>query len=234
MASELITLTRLMGKPNYLSEKRMVAQAEAVILSHISRRRVDGDLFPVTSDDLVALIEHHAEDLNVYDDISHMGHGVEGATLFEVGRRPSVSVSPKLSESANQNRFKSTLAHEFGHVYLHDPMFQERNAAGLFGADQVARQVSFREGESSESKVDLFEWQAWYFSRSILMPVTALTALVSSLSGDHVSDIWHKSELGLRIIGASAARFGVSEVFARIHLTKVGALTVDEPSATLF
>lgn len=234
MANEPITLTKLMGKPDFVPEKRMEATAEKIILAHLQKRRQVEDLFPITADDLTTLIEDFVSDLNVYDDLSEFGAGVEGVTLFVPGRKPTVRICPSLSEAFNQNRYRSTLAHEFGHVVLHDPMFQARSGPGLLPSGQPAFQVSFRDGEASQSKSDLYEWQAWHFCRSLLMPSSEVSRLIAMLRGDWLSDIWVQSDLGSAVIRASSARFGVSEALARIHLVKTGALSETEPAPSLF
>lgn len=234
MASELVTLTELMGKPEFVPLKRIEREAQRLILDHLRKRREESDLFPVTAEDLVALVEEHARDLNVYDDISHLGADVEGVTFFSVGVRPTVQISPELSQATNQNRYKSTLAHELGHVVLHDPMFQLRRADGLFGSLQQAFSVSFRDGAVSDSQADLYESQAWHFCRCLLMPPSEVFQLVTKALGDELSEIWRESELGQQIISSSARTFGVSEALARIHLTKIGAITADRPAPNLF
>lgn len=234
MASDPISLTKLMGKPDFLAEKQMEAKAERIILAHLQKRRSVDKLFPITADDLTTLIEDYVIDLNVYDELTEFGSGVEGVTLFLPGSKPTVRICPSLSGASNQNRYRSTLAHEFGHVVLHDPMFQSRNTQGLFPSGQPAFQVSFREGESSNSKSDLYEWQAWHFCRCLLMPGSEVARLVTSLRGDWLSGIWAQSELGSTIICASSARFGVSEALARIQLIKSGVLSENEPEPSLF
>jgi hypothetical protein len=224
VASELVTLTELMGKPEFVPLKRIEREAQRLILDHLRKRREESDLFPVTAEDLVAL----------YDDISHLGAGVEGVTFFSVGVRPTVQISPELSQATNQNRYKSTLAHELGHVVLHDPMFQLRRADGLFGSLQQAFSVSFRDGAVSDSQADLYESQAWHFCRCLLMPPSEVFQLVTKALGDELSEIWRESELGQQIISSSARTFGVSEALARIHLTKIGAITADRPAPNLF
>lgn len=234
MAGELVTLTELMGPPAFVPPKRIELQAQRLILEHLRERRKDTELFPVTAEDLVALVEGHAEDLNVYDDIRHFGPGVEGVTFFSVGMRPTVHVSPDLSQASNQNRYKSTLAHELGHVVLHDPMFQRRRADGLFGPYQQAFSVSFRDGAIGDAQTDFYEKQAWHFCRCLLMPPSEVLRHVTAAHGGGLSEIWRESELGQQIIRSSARTFGVSESLARVHLTKIGAITADRPEISLF
>ncbi len=232
--SELLSLTKLLGKPDFIPQKRLESTAESLIVTHLQKRRSTVKLFPVTSDDLTTLLENYVSDLSLYDDLSSFGAGVEGITLFIPAKKPLVQVHPKLSESSSQNRFRSTLAHELGHVVLHDPMFQAKAVAGLFGQGQRGSQVSFRDGEITDSTSDLYEWQAWYFCRSLLMPRTMVNQLISELRGDWLSDIWIRSDLGQSIVQSVSVHFGVSEAMASIQLTKSGALCNEEPVPTLF
>ena len=44
---------------------------------------------------------------------------VEGVTEFQVGKKPRVLINRQLSEGRNmENRLRTTLAHEYGHVHL--------------------------------------------------------------------------------------------------------------------
>lgn len=236
MASEPVTLTKLLGKPDFQPDKRLIGQTETLIVPHIRKRRPADQLFPVTTDDLTTLLEEHVDQLDLYDDLTHYGSGVEGLTLFSFGKRPTVRIAPELSEATNKNRLKSTIAHELGHVVLHDPMFQSRNQSGLFDASTTAYQVSFRDGDSSASQSDIYEYQAWFFCRALLMPHSEVGRLIQerrNVSG-HISDIWHESALGHEIVHSLALHFGVSEALARIHLIKIGALSKDAPPPSLF
>lgn len=236
MASEPVTLTKLLGKPDFQPDKRLIGQTETLIVPHIRKRRANDHLFPVTTDDLTTLLEEHVEQLDLYDDLSTYGSGVEGLTLFSFGKKPTVRIAPELSEATNKNRLKSTLAHELGHVILHDPMFQSRSQGGLFDASATAYQVSYRDGDSSASQTDLYEYQAWFFCRALLMPSSEVGRLIQERRNqtDHIADIWHESAVGHEIVRGLALHFGVSEALARIHLVKTGALSKDAPPPSLF
>src|SRR5262245_24186579 len=76
---------------------------------------------PVTTDALMVLIEERAADLDVYADLTAEGADVEAVTDFTPGQRPRVRISSRLSErTKREHRLRTTLAHELGHVVLHD------------------------------------------------------------------------------------------------------------------
>jgi len=66
------------------------------------------------------MIEQNGADLDPYADLSVHGADVEGMTEFFPNRGPKVSISEKLSnDGRRENRFRTTLTHEFGHVKFH-------------------------------------------------------------------------------------------------------------------
>ena len=75
---------------------------------------------PVDTEDLKKLIERDAEDLDVYADLSIYGPDVEGVTEFKPGRKPAVKIASVLTEDGRrENRLRTTLTHEWGHVHFH-------------------------------------------------------------------------------------------------------------------
>src|SRR6185312_12486302 len=85
-----------------------------------------GDVrYPVGTEDLKTLIERDTEDLDVYADLSSYGAEVEGVTEFNPGRRPSVKIRSQLTEDSRyENRLRTTLTHEYGHVRFHGYLFE--------------------------------------------------------------------------------------------------------------
>ena len=80
--------------------------------------------FPISTEDLKTLIERDVSDLEQYSDLSQFGAGVEGVTIFERSAKPCVLVAAELTEDdRHENRLRTTLTHEYGHVRLHAYMF---------------------------------------------------------------------------------------------------------------
>lgn len=236
MAHDFLTLSQALGKPTFHPSASLDARAERLILDHLQSRRQDIDKFPITASDLTTLIEDLVEDLDLYADLSEFGESVEGATFFQPGKRPIVKITQELSENKNDNRLKSTLAHELGHVVLHDPEFQRKQQAGLFSLAQSLVQVSFRDAAFQPKGSCQYEHQAWYFCGATLMPRSEVLSLLREfLSRDNsFSTIWKDSDLGREIIELVAKRFAVSTQLARIHLVRTKAISDTEPPPSLF
>jgi|CXWL01.1.fsa_nt_gi hypothetical protein len=235
MADKVLTLTELLGKPEFQPTRRMDAIAENAIMTHVRERR-SLNHFPITTDDLTTLLEVRVEELDLYANLTDYGPGVEGLTLFRPGIKPIVKIAAVLTEAHNENRLRSTLAHEFGHVLLHDPIFQQRSQNSLFDSGTQYMQVCYRDGIDKASVGDLFEFQAWFICGSLLMPQSELNSRVIALatSESSFSEIWQHSQLGLKMIEEMSSGFAVSRSLARIRLLKTGLLTEAEPCPALF
>src|SRR5437868_4325122 len=70
--------------------------------------------FPIKTDDLTLIVESLAEDLDLYADLTAEEGEVEGVTEFFPSKKPRVKISKHLSESALENRLRTTLTHEIG------------------------------------------------------------------------------------------------------------------------
>ncbi len=165
---------------------------ERVLLEHVQKRGAKIE-YPVSTDLLLTLIEAHAASLDLYADLSADGVDVEGVTEFVRGKRPRVRICAELAgDTRREVRLRTTLAHEFGHVHLHDALFQVHvDTPDLFGdkhtgARQQRVQASShqdlarckREMIVGAPKTDWMEWQAGYVCGALLMPRRQLRDLV--------------------------------------------------------
>lgn len=135
--------------------------------------------YPISTDDITKLIERHVEDLDLYADLSSMyGDGVEGVTEFRPDGKPTVRIIAMLADDERrENRLRTTLAHEFGHVHFHSWLFDTQGHTGQLFVDEPrpkAAQVCRRETIVDAPMVDWMEWQAGHISGALLMPVTAI------------------------------------------------------------
>lgn len=90
-------------------------------------------LLPVPTEDLTVLIERDAEDLDLYADLSGEEGGAQGVTDFFPGRKPRVRIAKELSEQEHkENRLRTTLTHEYGHVKCHAPLYDAEASPSLF------------------------------------------------------------------------------------------------------
>ena len=137
--------------------------------------------FPLTTNELSILVEEHVSDLDLYADLSRFGVDVEGMTKFDPGSKPRVAIAAALSEkSGRENRQRTTLAHEYGHVELH---------TYLYDLHPLSRPLLDRRHEPtaiyckratilSAAKSDWMEWQAGYACGAVLMPRTYVQQVV--------------------------------------------------------
>ena len=102
-------------------------------------------------------------------------------TKFDPGSKPRVAIAAALSEkSGRENRQRTTLAHEYGHVELH---------TYLYDLHPLSRPLLDRRHEPtaiyckrttilSAAKSDWMEWQAGYACGAVLMPRTYVQQVV--------------------------------------------------------
>ncbi len=227
---------RFRRRPHY-KQSEIDRECETLVTGFLLKHRGKVD-FPISTDDLTVLIEQHVDTLDVYADLTPDGHDVEGVTRFKIGAVPDIEISEPLStDDRRENRFRTTLAHELGHVRLHDKLFQAAFAPGdLFEQAREHRLVCKRETMLDAPKGDWLEWQACYASGSYLMPVTALReelkpilavhgGLTPFRVGDAASDA---------LIEAVMARFQVSRDAARVRLSKLDYISAAPRTPTLF
>lgn len=233
---------RFRERPFYKPEE-LDAECEELVSEFLSRHRGRVE-WPIRTDDIVTLLEEHAESVDLYADLSTLGAEVEGVTDFYPGRRPVVRIAAGLSSTSSENRLRTTLTHELGHVRLHGYLFETADLHGeLFdrkrdkspprasaqgatpnptGASHQCR----RETMLDAKEVDWMEWQAGYACGALLMPRTPLRALVREFgaTASSLAGVTENTPEAEQLIAAVVARFAVSKDAARIRLLKIGAI----------
>jgi hypothetical protein len=218
---------RFPRRPHYLPEE-LDAECEQIVSTFLRQKygRID---FPIKTDDLTVLIEQKA-DLDSYADLSGEGGEVEGVTEFTPGQRPTVRIANALSVPNLENRLRTTLTHEYGHVHFHQFMFDvETRPRSLFGddAEPVANKCK-RDNIVGASETNWMEWQAGYVCGAILIPASALIDTVQAFrraNGLPLSNLALNSEAGRNLIETVAASFQTSKDAARVRLLKKRMLT---------
>jgi hypothetical protein len=178
--------------------------------------------FPVSTSDLTIMIEQMVDDLDSgCDDLED---DVEGLTDFFPKRKPQVKIARRLQEAYLENRLRTTLTHEYGHVRLHGFLFQlDDELAHLFdGTPQQVRNRCHRD-TIENGGTDWMEWQAGYACGALLMPQTPLLQLVRKFRENNniqFSDIAVTSERGQALITSVVDAFQVSRDAARVRLER--------------
>jgi len=200
----------------------MESECEGVVSDFLieARGRV---VYPLTTDDLTLIVERYA-DLNLYADLRVEGEDVQGLTSFASGRRPAVRIDERLSTDERRgNRLRTTLAHEFGHVRLHNVLFQEEvRGVPLFGDVRVGEQKCRREGIANPSLADWLEFQAGYVCTALLAPKRWVLDVLARSNPSRVPLVEGRpaAEAAARAV---ADAFEISLEAARVRLRTVGA-----------
>jgi IrrE N-terminal-like domain len=200
---------------------------------------IHGDIpIPILTDDLTRLIERDVSDFDPGADLSEFGIDVEGVTEFAPARKPRVRIAAELAyDERRENRYRTTLTHEYGHVHFHGYLFALQSAsADLLQQARPAVQVCKRETIIDARNSDWMEWQAGYVSGALLMPISFIRKVVGifheerGMFGPAASGTAEAAALIERI----RSTFQVSADAARVRLTKLGFLATQARGLSLF
>ena len=228
---------RFARRPFY-QERELDNECERLIGELLLKRR--GKIaYPVDTEDLAVLIEMHDADLDSCADLSSYGDDVEGVTEFFPDRGPKVSISDRIAaDDRRENRLRTTLTHEFGHVKFHGPLWAEKFATGdmLERGVNANKAISKRDNILNAPKTDWMEWQAGYISGALLMPARPVRRLVSDYCAPRElhGDIHKDSDHAVHLVQLVVEQFAVSEEAARIRLLKLNLIKTVLGSASLF
>ncbi len=188
--------------------------------------------YPISTEDLTVLIESKASDLDLYADLSGEVGDVEGVTEFLTDDKPRVRIAAGLTQDARrENRLRTTLTHELGHVEFHSFLFALPRPDQLFALPEAAQSdraaACRRETILETSMSDWMEWQAGYACGAFLMPLTALRSVVRSVFEELgiAGPTPARSSAAERLIASVQLAFRVSSEAARVRLTKLGHLS---------
>jgi hypothetical protein len=186
------------------------------------RQHFGFERIPVPTEAVTMLIERDAADLDLATNLSDDVHEVFGFTQFERGRKPLVTIARELWEQRHRNnRLRTTLTHEYGHVMLHTWLYDK------YGAARGPHRCYWQSLLPTGQVVDWFEWQAGYASGALLMPESFTRRTVEAY-------FQNRSERPPVAKGSSEASvlcqrislaFDVSVEAATVRLSQLGYLT---------
>lgn len=228
---------RFHERPHYNPDE-LDGECETIISSFL--KDIHGAVrYPVDTNDLTKLIERDAKDLDLYADLSGYGPDVEGVTIFERGAKPRVQISVELTnDERRQNRLRTTLTHEYGHVYFHSYLWEiEPPARDLF-RQQPNRDkgICKRDVILDAPQTDWMEWQAGYVCGALLMPKSTVLRLYQDYvqSQRLYGPVSHQTCHAYALIDRMVEAFRVSQDAARVRLLKLNLLTSTAPTQALF
>lgn len=188
--------------------------------------------YPITTDELRVLIEQHTDYVDIFADLSAEGPDVQGVTYFQSGKPPIVKVSRDLGEETwRENRLRTTLTHEFGHVRFHRFLWAiEAESLPLFDSDGSAQGPRCHREDivRPRERTDWMEWQAGYASGSFLMPLGALRGLVGTVPPVPMQRATPAAEDSIE---TTRLAFAVSADAARVRLSQLGYIARQETLA---
>jgi hypothetical protein len=206
-----------LGQRPHYEPAELDREFEKIVSSHLRRRHGSPDR-AVSTDDLAVLVEDNTDELDLYADLAGFGEGVEGVTSFRPGSLPTVLISNDLGSSEHrENRLRTTLAHEFGHVHLHRYIIDLAIAEKRIGANTPI--ACKRETIVSAPRVDWREWQAGYACGAVLMPARRLRQKVADWQWGWKGEA---ADAGHALISEMAKIFQVSRLAAEVRLRVLG------------
>lgn len=219
---------RFPSRPHFKPDE-IDGECEEIVHRFLTQRYGEAN-FPISTDDLTRLIERDSEALDLYADLSTFGRNVEGMTEFRPGYRPLVRISASLANDDRlQNRLRTTLTHEYGHVHFHGHLWDiEQSQSSLFAnTPNPDRQTCKRDAILNAAQVDWMEWQAGYACGAFLMPISQVRHLVQEYRKVHglLGAIDAADQHGLALISHLQTTFEVSADAARVRLSKLQVFT---------
>ena len=226
---------RFPQRPFYETEE-LDTECEGIVDAFLTVR-YGAARYPITTNDLTLLVEREADELDLYDDLVDDGDGVEGVTEFRPGRKPRVRILRDLSEEPwRENRLRTTLTHELGHVRFHNVLlvFDRSQQLPLFGAHPAPLEINcHRDSILGAGVTDWMEWQAGYASGALLMPITRVRQIVGLFLDElgRYGAIEDGTPIAEEFIRRVQRHFAVSAPAARVRLLQLGHL-VDHQTGT--
>jgi hypothetical protein len=228
---------RFQQRPHY-EQGELDDECDRIITEFLTARH-GAVKFPITTQDLTCLIERDAADLDLYADLSREGTDVQGVTDFYPKGKPKVRIAKELSEgTSRENRLRTTLTHEYGHVRFHDYVWKLdlRPADMLKEIPSTVSPKCNRNALLNAPVTDWMEWQAGYISGALLMPHLAVLKLFSDYSQRQkvFAPIAAESNHGLAVRKIIVDAFKVSDDAAKVRLFKLNLLSPRDFGPSLF
>lgn len=217
---------RFPQRPYYEGEE-LDRECEGIVTAFL-KQEYGAVAYPISTNDLTILIERETASLDLYADLSAEGEGVEGMTEFFRRGKPAIRVAAELSEPRRENRLRTTLTHELGHVKFHSFLWTfETPQLPHGGGKEAPSPRCHRDTIVGARPTDWLEWQAGYASGALLIPLSAVKRTVREARKEAgvFGEVAVDSVGGQQIIGKVQQGYQVSADAARVRLLQFGFLT---------
>jgi Zn-dependent peptidase ImmA (M78 family) len=184
-------------------------------------RHGDGFRLPIPTSEIIRMIVTEAGALDLYADLPD---GVDGYTDYFTDRNPEVKISQRLAATRYHNRFRFTLAHEYGHVWFHAPLWRKPEQDPARPATPCW--TCYRDTIGNAPENDWMEWQADHLGGALLMPRSYLFEWAGEIAmrEGKIPPLQADSDLGRAVMQRVMRRCQVSEQAARVRLLRLGLL----------
>jgi IrrE N-terminal-like domain len=222
------TSGRFAERPHYEPDE-LDSECEAIVECFLLNRH--GEIgYPISTDDLILMLEKRSESLDLYADLGHPD--TWGETLFVAGKKPKVKIAKRLSENELfENPLRTTITHEFSHIHLHGFLFEMKTSeenlftsqGSMHGKPSVCRRTQIQ----SPAIYDWLEWQAAYASGALLMPKRSVLNVVHGFRSRlrmEIDAIEIGTPEGSQLVEEMSNRFKVSREAAEVRLAKLGCV----------
>jgi Zn-dependent peptidase ImmA (M78 family) len=182
-----------------------------------------GFRLPIPTDDLIRMIEAEVDDLDMYADLPQEE---DGHTDFFFDRKPRVLIAKRLSDPRYKNRLRTTLGHEYGHVWFHAPLWRKSGPEAQH-EPAAPSWTCHRDTIVTAPENDWMEWQAAYISGALLMPRSYLQLWAGEIAMREAKQppLSIDSDLIRAVVARIMRRCQVSEQAARVRLLRLSLLT---------
>lgn len=180
-----------------------------------------GFRLPIPSSAIIKMIMADAQ-LELHADLPE---GVDGYTDYFTDRKPIVKISKRLSASRLENRFRFTLCHEYGHVWIHAPLWRKSKEKPTGPA--LRCWTCYRATIETAPEKDWMEWQADQIGGALLMARSYVMEWAAEIAmRERMNPPLHvDSDLARAVIERLKRRCQVSEQAARMRLLRLGLVT---------
>jgi hypothetical protein len=194
------------------------------LMREFMNRRSGGYRLPIPTNELMRLLDERAGEIDPY---AELPKGIHGQTTFYFNRRPQVEIAASIYMTRSDHRVRTTVCHEFGHVWLHGPLWREVGARRAPGVGPVWK--CYRENILTAPESDWTEWQAGWISGAILMPASTLRAWSAECAKKFGVKLRFstKSPAGSKLIRLVAEHCDVSISAAKVRLSKLRLIIED-------
>jgi Zn-dependent peptidase ImmA (M78 family) len=202
----------------YFKMEELDERCERIIADFMDHE-AGGLRLPIPTGDIIRIIKREANDLDLYADLPE---NVDGYTDYFADRNPDVKISQRLAATRYHNRLRFTLAHEYGHVWFHAPLWRKAEQDPTRPATPCW--TCHRDIIGNATENDWMEWQADHIGGALLMPRSYLFEWAGEIAmREGKSPPLHPdSDLGRALMQRVMRRCEVSEQAARVRLRRLG------------